>query len=934
VFSDVTDSLQMVSDVETLASGNLDIDDWVAQVTPTRVRAFRLDTTSAAALDWHPPAGTSITSGAVSNGFIVLQCLSHVQHSILVLHLRDTGDTGGEVAFVQLGEPFLLADEVSCIGNVTLVSSQPHAVLTLGTYRPSILLLELRLGDVIASFSAWNVLGESSLDGTLLPLDDKKTFANLPASSCISPKAPVSTPEKRRRDEDDEREVDFGLSKVNPASEQELAWDYKWMMPSSPLAAAAKDQLGPEQFRNKSGNTVPASIVVSQGLEGLEIWVSSRSGDVHRLQIQGLALTSPTASAAAELPVEEVLSFISHRVLPHGELPPKLWLLPLLKRVSPTFKVLAVSDRVSLLRASPNCGAADELRIHSPGVSCAIPLVLEVPAGGDRLFLLSVSIDGALSLSSLEAHQRSKVIAWPLPWHPDVVASDEEELPGIAVIAGRKWYHHGATRDNVFALPTLAIVDASSGKILHDLGDQITVIAAEKITGIAIIPHDFEIDRLAIDRQNMRSGLPLGYRSNGERCDRCWILASTSIDKDNWTPGHEQGRVLLFSCPVNPGEPLQLIETHYFADPVTAVEYSVYDGNAYMPMVVVATKRRITVYILLKDRGPSTHLVKRTSICINSTATALHCSSIHDSHYASRSKLIHAACEEGEVTIRLSYSTRNNIAIYNEMPSIEVKDFSSEIFECVDVRQEDESDHISLESSGMIRVNCRNPWEGGIQGHVGTDVRPLGIVQLLEGGQSHIEKELLIVTRGGGVIELKKHDYHARERTECVKLLNKRFLLALQQAILEYPNFKFESMSSVNRFLGIDRSKAIYTHQQPLIVDEEDETGSERMATTAEGPPLTAISAEPALEEFLSTVETLIKEKLERESTVLDELVIFQEMVNLSVLKLFLECSLDTQRELYAAAVEKIDSGGDEVKDVDIDALVYELAQIGAHSMF
>ncbi|KAL4518325.1 hypothetical protein Ndes2437A_g04615 [Nannochloris sp. 'desiccata'] len=167
-------------------------------------------------------------------------------------------------------------------------------------------------------------------------------------------------------------------------------WDLTSMewLPGSPLAQAVRDHREFHPHRKTTGTTVPSSIVVSPvagindlNTHGIEIWVSSRNGDVHRLQTGGLISLGKEGVA-----FQNNGAYISNCSVPYGDLPPALALLPELKRVSPSFKVLAVSDRASLLRASPNRGAIDELRLHTPGVSCAAPLVLEVPDGGDRLF--------------------------------------------------------------------------------------------------------------------------------------------------------------------------------------------------------------------------------------------------------------------------------------------------------------------------------------------------------------------------------------------------------------------------------------------------------------------------------------------------------------------------------------------------------------------
>lgn len=924
VFSDVTDSLQMVLDEETLAAGSMHISNWVAQVTPTHVRAFRLDPTFAAFLDWHPPAGTTITSSVVSNGCIILQCLSNAQHSLLVLRLQGN-DTA--VEFMQLGEFFRLSQEASCIGNLILVSTNSHAVLTIGTYRPSIMILELSIINVVyykKPDQAWRVLGEMSLTGRTIS-DDDDISGNVPASS---PPPPLSDPYLARvRPEKDIQYAEFL---------QMADWDLTSMewLPGSPLAQAVRDHREFHPHRKTTGTTVPSSIVVSPvagindlNTHGIEIWVSSRNGDVHRLQTGGLISLGKEGVA-----FQNNGAYISNCSVPYGDLPPALALLPELKRVSPSFKVLAVSDRASLLRASPNRGAIDELRLHTPGVSCAAPLVLEVPDGGDRLFLFSASTDGALSLSSLEAHQRSKVIARPLPWRPDLIANNErlhgDGVPGVVAIAGRKWHHHTSEdgrKEPLFSLPYVELFDSCTGQRLNNF-DHIVLIPGETITGLALVPSNFweKVRESLIQTVPEYANQNLATNAGADQRYRCFILASSILDNTqrHHKPGDAQGRLLFFACPLHAGEPLQLLEMLYFPDPVYAVEFSDYTNtNLYRAIAVIATGRRIASYSVNLDPSIGGYLVKDASLSINSPTKALKIDS-RSNTCDFFGKRIYAACVDGELNLLLYYAALKQVpgSVY---AAFKVKSFPSEVFNCIDARfyPEEEArnnrwfNNISLDSSGIIRANLSQSERLVSQGHCG-DANPLGWAEVLNLSNLQ-DRNMLAITRGGGVVEVDLK-------------LHRKFLLALQRAIVNCPDFKIET-ASVKKFLGLDRRPEIYKHPRPLKDNLKVDQGPERMATTAEGPPPAVIIAEPVLEEFLLSLEDF-----NRVENVTYNSREPHEMLHLSVLRLFLDSRSELQRELLLTAIKNV--SGRSVQDDEINALkpklVYTLSDFGAHSMF
>jgi len=908
----------MISDKETLAAGSMHISDWVSQVIPTHVRAFHLDPTCTASLDWYPPVGSTITSSVVSNGFIILQCLSNAQHSLLVLHLKGS-DTS--VEFMQLGEPYLLSQEASCIGDWIQVSADTHAVLIIGTYRPSIVILELSIINAVSfkvPHQTWRLLGEISLAGDTIS-DDDNVSSNVPASPPFSPppsslSAPASTPEKRLQPD----EYDIGAEVA-----QQLEWDRaKTEWPSgSPLAAAARDHRKPHPLRKTTGTTIPSSIAVAPAAgmndletRGLEIWVSSRSGDVLRLQTGGLTLLGKEG-----VTLQNNGACISKCSFPYGELPPTLVILPQLKRVSPSFKVLAVSDRASLLRASPNCGAIDELRLHTPGVSCAAPLVLELPGGGDRLFLFAASTDGALSLFSLEAHQRSKVSARPLPWRPDLIATNEKlygaGVPGVVAVAGRKWHHHTSEdgqKEDEFSLPYVELFDSTTGQSLNNFGGRIVLIPGETITGLAILPWNFWENVREYWMKHVPGWADENLETNAgaDQKYRCFILASSILDTTQHfhNPGDAQGRLLFFACPLHVGERFWLLETLYFPDPVYAVEFSDYDADPYRAIAVIATGRRIASYSVNLDPSVGGYLVKDASMFINSPANRIDFNG----------KNICAACVEGELNLLLYY-------MGNDVPGsvsavFQVRSFPPEVFDCIDARSCQgltellRNPQLSVDSSGIIRAFF-SEFGRMDKGHCG-DANPLGLAEALNAQLQ--DKEVLVITRGGGVVEV-----------HCLQLVSKGLLLALQRAIVECPRLKIET-ASVKNFLGLYRRPEFYKHPKPLNDIEGMNEGPERVATTAEGPAPAAITPEPALKDFLSSLEDF--SRMENAENVIYNSHQSSEMLHLSVLRLFLDSHTELQRELLVTAIENV--GGDQDGDVEIDTLVYELSEIGAHSMF
>jgi hypothetical protein len=944
----VTDTLQIASDVETLAAGNLNLDGWVAQVTPSSVRAFSLDTTTSTAaaaaaggsLDWHPPASTTITSGVVSSGYIILQCLCNSQHSLVALQLISNDE---DLEIQQLGTPYLLSHEASCIGNLVLSTNNTHAVLAVGTYNASILIFELsQLEKDHQDLECWHFLGETRL----------RRYVASPLNNEISTTPPVASPAVVGKMTNSTHPGEISISGAEAA--QTLEWNRstdEWQ-PGSPLAAAARDQQKPYVLKNTTGGTLPASIMaavprggIDYQLSGLELWVSSRSGDVHCLHLAPLRSGAEKGDT-----LQGEVECVSSRSLHYADLPPTLALLPELKRVSPNFIILAVSERASLLRASSNRGAIEELRLHTPGISCAIALVLEVPAGGDRLFLLAASVDGALSLSSLEAHQRSKVIARPLPWRPDAIATNEKDyggVPGVVAVAGRKWHHRISgdgqkLEDTTYTLPYVELFDSTTGESLNSFERKIVLIPGEKITGMVLLASDFW-ERA---RDHLLKTLPEHLHKNvmtnagADQKYRCFILASSILDinEPRHRSGGAQGRLLFFAVPLYAGEPLKLLDTLYFPDPVLAVDsaflvktepYREFDSfltaDVFREIAVIATGRRIVSLTVNLEVGG--YLVQNTSVSINSCAKALkiyHTSESNDLN----GKYISAGCDEGQVQLYMYCKKRDGHPGWNSV--LEVQGCSSEVFACVDARFSSEGicNHISLSSSGVIRSNCLKPKDKESKGHCG-DGHPLGFVEAINLSAMG-DREMLAVTRGGGVVELHLERGRNNEKREgYLALLSKGLLLAVQRAIVEHPEFNFEAVA-VKNFLGLSRAPEFYKHPAPFDESTETQQGSEKIATTAEGPSTPAISAEPALKEFLVELQNSNRENEEDGAFKRGDV---NELLHLSVLKLFLDSPSDIQRELLLTAVEKVDGGGVEVKDVDIDALAYELAQIGAQNM-
>ena len=231
-----------------------------------------------------------------------------------------------------------------------------------------------------------------------------------------------------------------------------------------------------------------------------------------------------------------------------------------------------------------------------------------------------------------------------------------------------------------------------------------------------------------------------------------------------------------------------------------------------------------------------------------------------------------------------------------------------------------------MESSGRVGYSDRG--YDATQGHIG-DSHPLSLVQSLE-DSGEKGKEMLIVTCGGGVIELNTHKTFAGNQLEYKYLTSRGLLQALQRAIVEQPEFKLNQ--SVKKVLAIDKRRDVYKHPKPLVNSLDDEKDPERIATTAEGPLPVAISAEPALLDFLATMEeSNTSEDAENDILFFDDYGRPREMLNLSVIRLFLDSASYQQRSILMSAVKKITREG---VNVDVGAVVYELSQLGAHSMF
>lgn len=511
VFTDVTDALTVDSDRETLAAGNLGVGDWVAQVTAAGVRAFRLGGAGAAA-DWAPPAGATVSSGAVSEGFVVLQLMSGGRHALLALALRggeqSSSSGGGGPALVQLGS-LDLAREVSCIGNAVVAPDGASVALAVGTYACTVLLLALDLSGGGGGFS---VLGE-----------------------VVAGRAGYG---------------DFS----SVLKEHRGA---RWT-PGSPLAAAKHATGGAAA----AGATLPFSLVATAAAappgdpsdyrtHGLQLWVSTRSGDVCALAVGPLPGTGTP-------PAWGLPPGVHPRCISHSTLPASLALLPQLPRLGPGYAVLAASCRAALLRLAPGGAALGGLSLRLPELARATPLVLAHPSGGERLFLLAATAAGAVSLHSLEPHQRSRAVSHALPWPPDRLAT-HRSLPGVAAVAGRRWLRFPGRDDEVNTLAELAMVDTASGKLRHALGPLTMPAVGEGVTGLVLLPPQ------ALGAGE--GGGPLGGRFFA------FIVATTGTNGAQAALHGASGRLLLFGAPAAPaGAPLELLDALNFREWATALD--------------------------------------------------------------------------------------------------------------------------------------------------------------------------------------------------------------------------------------------------------------------------------------------------------------------------------------------------------------------------
>jgi hypothetical protein len=409
VLHDVTDTLSFDSTAQTLAAGNLQCDDWAAQVTARGAAAFRMAQQPEAApssVRWQPPDGSAVSAAAVCGGVVLVHCTGRGGNRLTLLRLCNAA-AGAAPPQLQLRAlaSVALPHEASCISNV-LETGAGGVQFAVGTYAPSLLLLTATGLDLDqhaaaagappppAPAPALSLLGE-------LPLDDGTPFSQA------------------------QRGGGGGPAPASPLG--------------SPLAAV-RAGLG------LGGAPLPEGILLTSWRPGgaAEALVSLRTGEVQLVQV----LVPHAAEAHAGRSTPQLQLAACPRGVRLGALPPALVPLPDLGRAAPGFAAAAVSDRVFLVRPRSESASVDALPLSLCGVMQAAALVLPAaggaaaaPAGGLSLYLLCCTAEGRLQLVSLEAHRMPRSHALPLSvddgaLQPAVLATSLA-VPGQVVVAGR-----------------------------------------------------------------------------------------------------------------------------------------------------------------------------------------------------------------------------------------------------------------------------------------------------------------------------------------------------------------------------------------------------------------------------------------------------------------------------------------------------------------
>lgn len=147
------------SDAQTLAAGNLAADGRcvAAQVTSQGVVLFGSgapEAASAARYVWRPPPGGRVGAAAVADAALLLFCTGGGGRQLVVLlpsaPARDggAGRAAGDVLELVQAAALPLACEASCISGLLPLPGRPGAaVLAVGTYSSSVLLIQLQLGQ-------------------------------------------------------------------------------------------------------------------------------------------------------------------------------------------------------------------------------------------------------------------------------------------------------------------------------------------------------------------------------------------------------------------------------------------------------------------------------------------------------------------------------------------------------------------------------------------------------------------------------------------------------------------------------------------------------------------------------------------------------------------------------------------------------------------
>ena len=921
----------------------------------------------------------------MSQGIAVVQCMRNGQHSLVALCLVKDPSSSGQMAVHELGTLDLVR-EASCIGNVILSPDMSTAVVVIGTYSPTIMILEIALPAAAlcntssthsSTATGWKVLGEMSI-ASCNPSSGNETSAAfgaqwapgsplaaarfpqrdivgaaLPASVVViaTPPPPFTSEEVHKAQmTSNSLRLQSGTGKTREESITQ-GDAIEEMSINNPVEKEEESEMMTSTSEELSG-----SKIFDYRITGLELWVSTRSGEIHMLHV--LPPTISPASQHAKHAQWEISPTFHHRGIKHSNLPPVLCLLLPLPRATPRFTALAISDRTSLLQRACGGASIQELGLHLPGTVCSAPLILSTPSGGERLFLFSASDDGALSLASLEAHQMSRVMTHPLPWHAEHIAA-HDNIPGLVAVAGKKRVRLSPHTEEMTFAPQLAMVDQSTGRITAStagVNSKSDLQLGEKITNVALLP----------------------AQPWPEKDFQCFVLASTALQLPAPRQGISRpikGRLLLFGWPSIKGEnhTLHLLEVVQMPEAVTALTVAsssisnkrsnsssaasidIINGTstptrvgataaasppaAVAPSsalglrepvgVFVAIGRRIAAYEYTrwsKDRPKGARSFRKLAwASVNAPVDALRVDPGQEITW------VYSASQEGAIIYHYTPTSEPlDPGVIDEEagpPELDLDTFSPSADSVVDVSMIS-SDVLALGKSGGLTVFANDiPW---------TAMQPSARVNFGDAGVALVaperrDKAVLAITRGGGIAEvIEVYDHHGiKPLSESYKMID--LLTDLQEAILKHPEFRLNIGASEFLYMRIDDDtlrpiNEVFTHPVP----KEELVGrveSPEMSTTAEGPlPPAIVIEQPSLQHLLS------EKKAESKTTVLNEKLAYGMLYG-EVLKLFLEAPRKVQHELVAVADQRDYVLPGQTIEAKTAAVCYVLSSMGVHML-